>query len=198
MRFKVKAFTLVEVLLVSSLLAIVGIVIFRSFNNGLKLWAKAQRLNRETEVAIFLDKIAEDLRSTIVISGLDYKGTNSQVSFPAIVLTKADTKSSRASEGIIDQIGAVQYRFDPSQHVIFRRQANYSQALRAKWIQEEMSLAVGIDDLSFHYEVSLDKGFTFKSEIKEGFPSGIMVEVRFTDDSGEHQLKRYLPILAGG
>jgi hypothetical protein len=198
MKLKSKAFTLVEVLLVSSLLAISGVAILRSFGNGLKLWDKAQRLNREAEVEIFFDKVAEDLRSAVPISGLAFKGMGSQISFPAVVITQADTKSSRAEEGLIDQIGAVQYRFDAAQHAIFRRQANYSQAMKGQWAQEERSIVAGIDALDIEYEVASDKGFSFKSALDEGVPSGLTVEVHFTDDNGEHQLKRYLPIRLRG
>ncbi|MBF0490415.1 MAG: type II secretion system protein [Candidatus Omnitrophica bacterium] len=198
MKLKPKAFTLIEVLLVSSLIAILGIAIFRSFGNGLKLWAKAQRLNRDADVNIFLDKVAEDLRSTTIVSGLAFKGSETKLSFPAIVMTQADIKSSRASEEIIDQIGAVQYRFEPSEHVIYRRQANYAQAVKGKWGQEEKVVVSGIEDLDIHYEVSSSKGFLLKSEISDGIPSGIVIEVRFSDDSGVHQFKRYLSIPVGG
>ena len=198
MNKRLKAFTLVEVLVVSSLIAISSIAIFRSFGNGLKLWARAERLNREAEVAIFLDKMSEDLRSTVIVSGLGFKGSTMQVSFPAIILTKADLKSSRASEGLVDQIGAVQYRFDSASHTIFRRQVNYAQAIKARWAQEEFSVASGVTDLKLQYEATSDKGKMLKSEINEGIPSGVMVEVDFSDDSGEHHLKRYLPIVVGG
>lgn len=197
MRIRSRAFTLIEVLLVSSLIAILAIAIFRSFGNGLKLWGKAERLNREAEVAIFLDKMAEDLRSTIVTSVISFKGTGMEISFPAIVLTKADIKSSRAAEQLIDQIGAVQYRFDPGQHTVLRRQANYSQAVKNTWGQET-PVVMGIDDLILHYEVLSNKSFLMKSELKEGLPDGVMVEIHFTDDNGPHELKRFLPIPVAG
>jgi hypothetical protein len=188
-----------EVLLVSSLIAVLAIAVFRSFGNGLKLWGKAERLNREAEVAIFLDKMSEDLRSTVITSGLFFKGTGMQVSFPAIVLTPADVKSARKEEGLIDQIGEVQYRFDGEQHVILRRQSNYSQALKGKWVQEEAAVVRDVDELNFHYEIVSNQGIRLlKSEIREGVPAGIMVEVRFSDDNGPHQLKRFLPVFISG
>ncbi|MEI7998136.1 MAG: type II secretion system protein [Candidatus Omnitrophota bacterium] len=198
MKLKSKAFTLIEVLLVSTLIAIVGIAVFQALSNGIKLWAKAQRLNREAEVAIFLDKMGEDLRSVPIISGIPFKGTDILFSFPAVVMTKADSKSSRSQEGFISQIGAVQYRFDPVEHTVFRRQANYAQAIKRKWAQQENPEVLGIDELDFHYEIASDKGLLLKSEIGEGIPLGVMVEVYFSDDSGKHQLKRYLSLLVRG
>jgi hypothetical protein len=197
MRRTSKAFTLVEILLVTSLIGLVSIAVLKSFNNGLKLWAKAQRINREAEAAIFLDKMSEDLRSMVFISSIAFKGSSQKISFPAIVITKADAKSSRAQEGVVDQIGAVQYRYDAELHKIFRRQANYAEAVKGKWVQDEIAIVSGIEDLSFHYEIFDDKGFLLKSEIGEGVPSGVMVDVRFSDDSGTHELKRYLPTLIG-
>ncbi len=197
MKLRSKSFTLVEILLVSSLMAVLGVAVFGAFANGLKLWAKATRLNREAEVAVFLDKMGEDLRSTVAISGISFKGIGEQVSFPAVVMTLADPHSSRTSEGLIDQIGAVQYRFDVAEHTILRRQANYAQAIKGRWAKEEIPVASGITALDFYYEVSTDKGFLFKSEIDGAIPSGIMVEVHFSDDSGDHRLRRYLPIPIG-
>lgn len=198
MKLKTKSFTLIEVLLVSSLIAVLGVAIFHTFSNGLKLWARAQRLNPESEVALFLDKIGEDLRSTSAISGIAFKGIGAQLSFPAIVLTKADQRSSRASEGMVNQIGAVRYRFDPGTQTIYRRQANYAQAIKDRWIQEEVPVAVGITELALHYEISSEKRYLLKSTFDEGIPRGVMVEVNFGDDSGKHQLKRYFLIPVGG
>ena len=197
MRKRSKAFTLIEVLLVSSLVAILGLATFHSFGNGLKLWGRAERLNREAEVAIFLDKMAEDLRSTVMASNIAFKGSFTQISFPAIVLTSSDMKSSRAGEGLVDEIGAVQYHFDFDKHIISRRQADYGQALKGRWPKEEAVVATGIDDIRFNYEIASPKGFLLKSEV-EGIPLGVIVEIHFSDDSGQHQLKRYLSIPVGG
>jgi len=197
MKLKLKSFTLVEVLLVSSLIAVVGIAVFHSFGNGLKLWAKATRLNRQAEVAICFDKMGEDLRSFAGVSGINFKGTSSQISFAAVVMTRADSKSSRAFEGLINQIGAVRYRFDPAEHTILRRQVNYAQAIKDSWSSQELPVAEGITEMDFHYQVASDKGFLLKEAIDGMIPSGVMVEIHFSDDSGEHQLKRYLPIPIG-
>jgi type II secretory pathway pseudopilin PulG len=197
MKRHLKAFTLIEILLVASLIAIVSIAVFRSFNNGIKLWAKAQTINREAEATLFLDKMAEDLRSVVTISSIAFKGTGHMVSFPAVVITKADVKSVRASEEIVEQIGAVQYRYDPEQHKIFRRQANYGQAVKDVWLQPEMIMINGIEELDFDYVIGKGKGFDTKSELSGAIPSGVHVKVRFTDDTGIHELKRFLPIFVG-
>lgn len=197
MKVKLKAFTLVEVLLVSTLIAVVSLAVFRCFTNGLKLWSRAQHLNRESEVVIFLDKMAEDLRSTVNMSGFNFKGTAEQLSFPAVVRTKADQKSARAKEEIVSQIGAVRYRYDVSERTIFRQQANYAQALKKKWQPDELPVVSGVDGLEFHYDVASDREFLFKSEISEGIPSGVIVEIHFSDERGSHQIKRYLSIPVG-
>ncbi len=197
MKLKTRAFTLVEILLVSVLISVVGLAIFRCFINGLKLWSKAQRLNNEAEVVIFLDKIAEDLRSVVVLSGLSFKGNATQISFPAVVMTKADSKSSRASEGLINQIGSVKYRYDFDKHTIYRQQANYPQAIKDRWKQDELPVVSGVDELVFHYEIVSENRLLLKSDISEKTPAGIMVEIRFSDQEGQHEIKRYIPIPVG-
>jgi prepilin-type N-terminal cleavage/methylation domain-containing protein len=197
MKRRSNAFTLIEILLVTSLIGIVSIAVFRSFNNGIKLWAKAQRINREAEAAIFLDKMAEDLRSAVTISSIAFKGTGHSFSFPAVVLTPADVKSYRAVEEVIDQIGAVQYRYDPEAHKIFRRQVNYSQAVKGIWPSLEIAMVSGIEELDFDYVVPTAEGYVTKSEINSIFPSGVYVKVHYKDDTGIHELKRFLPMVVG-
>jgi prepilin-type N-terminal cleavage/methylation domain-containing protein len=90
MRRSVKAFTLVEVLLVSAIIAGVGVAVFQAFTNGLKLWTRTQQLNHQAEIAMLFDKMGEDLRSAILITGINFKGTETDMIWPSVVMTKAD------------------------------------------------------------------------------------------------------------
>ena len=165
-----------EILLVTSLIAITGLATFSTFQNGLRLWARGTRLSHEGDVAIWLDKSSEDLRSALPISSIPFKGTQMRISFPCIVLTAADRNSSRAGEGTVDQIGAVEYRYEPADKKIYRRQANYSQAQNGQWgpLQE---VAAGIEEFALQYYVGGES--TPKSSVAS-IPSGVAMRVRLT------------------
>jgi len=63
-----RGFTLTEVLLVSAMFAVISLAVFNAFSNGFKLWARGQHVMVEGYTAIFLDKISEDLRQTVLMS----------------------------------------------------------------------------------------------------------------------------------
>src|ERR1039458_2354762 len=104
-----QGFTLTEILLVSAMFAVISVAVFNAFSNGFKLWARGQHVMVEGDMAIFLDKISEDLRQTVSISGIPFKGEGTQLTFPAIILDRTDENGARANEGYAAQIGAVRY-----------------------------------------------------------------------------------------
>ena len=190
-------FTLMEMLLVTVLVSVIGLAVFNALNNGLKLWARGISLSHEGEAGIWLDKIGEDLRSVVPVSGITFKGTGMHCSFPAIVVTPADKNGSRAQEGIVDQIGAVQYRFDPADGKMVRRQANYGQALKKQWGPDQ-EIASGLEEVTFHYYFSGDKGFLTKMEVDGRIPAGIFIEVIMRGDYPQRRLKRFYAVPVGG
>ena len=190
-------FTLMEMLLVTVLVSIVSLAVFQTFSNGLKLWAAGQRLDHEGDVAIWLDKVGEDVRGTLPVAGIAFKGSGMSMSFPSIIWTAADKNSGRAEEGVVDQIGAVEYRFDPAQGIMYRRQANYGQALKGQW-QTDQEMALGLEKVLFHYYFSSDEGFVTKSQAEDKIPTGVTIEVFLRGDAGGPRLKRFFAIPVGG
>jgi prepilin-type N-terminal cleavage/methylation domain-containing protein len=192
-----RGFTLTEILLVSAMFAVISLAVFNAFSNGFKLWARGQHVMVEGNTAIFLDRIAEDLRQTVIISGIPFKGTGSEVSFPAIILAPTDIYGSRSKEDLGDQIGAIHYVFDPSQKKIFRYQATYGQALKEEW-SDPVEVADLIEDITLRYYFKADKGLDVKSQMDEGVPLGIMIDVQFLVEGQMYHMRRFLIIPVGG
>ena len=186
-----------EMLLVTGLIALIGTVIFGAFSNGLKLWARGISINHEGDVAILLDKMGEDLRGVMPISGLVFKGTGAKVSFPTIVMTPADKNCSRAQEGVVDQIGAVEYHFEAGAGAMYRRQANYGQAFKGQW-GDDREVASGLEEVMFRYYFSSDKGVVDSSEADGKIPIGMAIEARVKGDPSDQYLKRFFRIPIGG
>jgi hypothetical protein len=59
-------------------------------------------------------------------------------------------------------------------------------------------MATDVQALNFHYDVVSDQGILLKSRMDEGIPTSVLVEVHFSDQSGDHFIKRYLPVPVGG
>jgi prepilin-type N-terminal cleavage/methylation domain-containing protein len=192
-----RAFTLTEVLLVSAMFAVISLAVFNAFSNGFKLWARGQHVMAEGDMAIFLDRIGEDLRQTVIISGIPFKGDSTQLAFPAIILGPTDGNGSRGPEGTGDQIGAIGYVFNPAEKAIYRTQANYGQALKTQW-SGPVEVASLIEDISMRYYFKGDSSLDVKSQTDEGVPMGIMIDVQFMMDGQIRHMRRFLLIPVGG
>lgn len=183
--------------MVSAMFAVISLAVFNAFSNGFKLWARGQHVMLEGDTAIFLDRFAEDLRQTVLESSIPFKGSSEQVSFPAIILAPTDTNGSRAKEEIADQIGAVQYTFDPGGKKIYRSQATYGQALKAQW-SPPVEVADLIENISIRYYFTADKGLEVKTQTDEGMPMGVMIDVQFLVEGQMCHMRRFMIIPVGG
>jgi prepilin-type N-terminal cleavage/methylation domain-containing protein len=192
-----RAFTLTEVLLVSAMFAVISLAVFNAFSNGFKLWARGQHVMVEGDMAIFLDRFAQDLRSVVTISGIPFQGNSTEISFPAIILAPTDSNGSRSQEGIGSQIGAVQYTFDPAEKKIYRSQATYGQALKSQW-SVPVEVASLIEDISMRFYFKADRGLDVKTQTDQGIPLGIMIDVQFMVDGQIVHMRRFLLIPVGG
>lgn len=192
-----RGFTLTEVLLVSAMLALISLAVFNAFSNGFKLWARGEHVMVEGDTAMFLDRIAEDLRQVSLISGIPFKGEATQLSFPAVIMAPTDQRGSRANEGTAQQLGAIQYTYDPLRKKIFRSQATYGQALKSQWSQP-VEVADLIEGISLHYYFTVEHGIDIKDQTDQGIPMGVEIDVQYLVGDRTFHMRRFLVIPVGG
>ena len=180
-------FTLIEMMLVVSLLSMIGLGIFQVASNGLKIWSRAEHAVLEEDAAIMLDRLGRDLRNTRPYSLLSFDGKSQELSFPTIVRVRADPKGVDQDQEFIDQLGRIQIRFDAMKKVITMRQANYSQALESKW-QKERVLLSAVSSLKFSYLYLNEQGLQKERETAGEVPYAVVMELEFPDAVG--RLKR--------
>jgi len=193
-----RGFTLIEMLLVSALLASLSLAIFLCLSNGLKLWQRTQQAVLQEDVAIFFDKFSGDLRNAFPFSTLAIEGQEYSFAFPTVVWMRADRGSARAADEFVDQLGRAQYAFDGAQGVVTRQQANYSQGMRKVWNDAAPQVLLrGAMEVSFKYFYSGRKGDDFSTEAKGGLPSGVEVGVRYKEGQEERTAKRFFPVPLG-
>ena len=192
-----KAMTLIEILIVTSLIAIISVAIYGCLSSGIRVWNEANRLVVEEDIAIFFDKISKDLRNVYSYSRIKPHGGMFKFSFPAIVYTRVDKGLGHSDNTYVDQLGKVEYYFDPISDSVYRRQANYSQAISEKY-SKGSKIVGSVESLKFRYFVLTPEGEIAKNEILDYIPSAVEVVVVFKDSRGERSMRKFIDIPIGG
>ena len=191
-----RAMTLIEILLVLSLVTMISIALYKALRNGLQVWERSRRLVVEEDIAIFFDKMSQDIKNSYLYSKIRFEGTEVNFLFPTIVRVTADAHSGAPRGELVDQLGRVHYFFDPQQRTIGKRAANYSQALKNKFGPPQI-LAQSIDRLKFRYYYRTDQGEVFSPKVLDTLPAGVDVEVLFSDKKGQRSIHKFIDVPIG-
>jgi len=187
-------FTLVELILVSTILVIVGMAVYGTFASGLNIWKRITVPAIAEDVGIFFDKISFDLRNSFKMDGLKFRGGMRSLSIPTLV------KYTDKEYGAYNTVGQITYSFDRKKKLLKKKEANYSEIFRKKSARESI-LAEGISSLEFSYYVydSQQKMYkwvsswqerdpSFGAEIEDNLPLIVRIEVGFQELRGERSL----------
>ena len=186
-----------EMLIVVSLLSLIGLALYKSLANGIKVWERSQRLVKEEDVALFFEKLTQDLRNTYLYSRIKFEGNELGFSFPAYVKTLADARGHSPRGEYIEQMGRVEYAFDPNKDIIYKRQANYGQALDNHY-QPEQVLVRSVERVKFNYFYWTKKEELYSQDVLDVPPSGVEVELEFSDKLGRRSMRKFIEIPVGG
>lgn len=178
-----KGFTLLELLITASLIALMGLAIYATFARGLAVWERGNKADiAEEELRFGLEKMAKELRSSFNFSGIEFKGSEDEISFPTYVNTAhiAGTPSW--------EVGEVSYSYDSKKKSFFRKEASYIDLFQDE-LPEREEIIPQIKDLEISYYFFDAIGRTYKWKDswadKESFPLG--VRVALTIESGEDE-----------
>ena len=110
-----RGFTLVEIILVATIFAILAAGVASSFLAGMRLWSRAKQQDLARANAMMaLETIARDVRQSVNVPALGFKGEAQKMSFPCI--------TSRAA-------AHVTYLFRDADQTIRRQQMDLGEAL---------------------------------------------------------------------
>lgn len=188
--------TFVEVILATALTAMVGVTIYQSLSMGIGVWQRSQQLNLEEDVVIFFDKLSYDLYNSFLFSQIKFEGNEFKIAFPTIVYTPADRRLNLGEDVYVEQIGKVEYYYDLGADKVYRRQANYSQALRERYADPQ-ELVAGVDNLRFRFYFLTERDELSSSEILDVLPTGVEVTVEFSDAKGKRTMRKFIDIPVG-
>ncbi len=195
-RSDIRAFTLMEAMLVTGLIALIGSAVFQAFNNGLKIWQKSNQITFEEDIVLSLERMRSDFNKMVYYSQIPFEGTSERISFAAIVTTQADRKLGLPRDSYVSQIGRIQYQFLPYKNQLVRRQANYAQALRKKF-QSERILLPSVKSFKIQYVYDHQGEFHLKDEALGIIPHTLRVIVTY-DEKKQQEMERIFDIPVGG
>lgn len=186
-----EGFTLVELLIVSVMLAVVSLAIYASFNSGIKIWQKAKAQAFNEDLNIFFDKFSSDLRNTFRFTKINFRGDESQVEFATLV------KSARLQE---TAPGKAIYIYDRQRKELARRLMDFSQVSTGEEPRAQQSLK-NVTSLKFTY-------YTYDPEEKEclwedewqgreGLPLAVRMELEL-DAEQEYKFVRTVSVPVSG
>ena len=130
------AFTLVELLISSTIMALVIITVYSVFASGITVWKKgSQTSTYERRLRLFSEKLSRELRNTFKFSNILFEGTADEIAFAGLV-----------KQGV----GRISY-FLNAKNIFCRRQQSYAQSFKKDDWAEPEELIFGISELNFSY-----------------------------------------------
>lgn len=176
-----RAFTLIELIIATVMLAMIVVSIYSAFSVGIKAWRRGSEDRDLQKIRIGLLRMQKELRSSFFFSEAPFKGTSSEITFPLVV-----------SEENKDNIYVVNYYIvedrNTGYEALMKRKTLFmdNQILGEKDVDEVIFLANSID---FEYAYELKdglKGFKWRpawGEPQKKIPSA--VKINFSPGANE-------------
>ena len=137
-----RGFTLIELLLVTVILGVIGMVLYATLAQGLKLWKRAQSGTPELRALLLSEKMASDLRNVYPCPDKGFSGSRDSAKFCA-VLEAVGVNANK--EAVLQTV--------PMRVHYYRERGGYS-LLRE---HSETSLVAGAQDGSWPVAEKLDE-----------------------------------------
>lgn len=199
----VKAFTLVELLIAATIMAMIGLAILSTFAGGLKIYRRIQSYqDTQQDALISLEKMERDLRNALNFSKINFAGDAKKISFAGLIkIVDSDGNQNTA-------LGKISYYFDGVKDVLIKEEQDYPKAVSEKGQRRgNRKELASIDEIKFSYFYFNSE--TNKCEWKESWglderleekklPLGVKVELMLKSNGKDVKLDRtvFLPLAA--
>ena len=172
-------FTLLELLVVTAILGLVATAIGACIAGGIRVWDHARSFNTaENEAVLGLSLMERDLMNTFSLREIRFSGKETEMSFPGLVVSEDE------NNGL--DIGTVQYVFDASAGVLYRKIRAPGSSREGDQGDAEKVMS-GLEELKIRYYSLRDEGDGKRrwQEYSDGttnFPRRVDVELRLVAD----------------
>lgn len=193
------AFTLIEVLIVTAIVAMISATIATCLSAGIRAWEEAYRFGtEERHVLLGLEMMEKDIINLLPFTGVGISGMENQIVF-AMPPAK---KSYIASGNVISQIwgiNVVKYFLDREKNAIYRKQWHYPQEENLANTGEILIRNVDTFKLEYYECASDGTGAgEWKPEwnSRTNFPAAVRLIVNIAEQGKKIQLKRTIVLPA--
>lgn len=192
-------FTLVELLVTVSLVALVGATVVASVTGCLKVWERINEHGRQAQwVAVAFDQLRQDLRSPRRFGPIPFDGTHDAVSFASVV------PMTTAAGVDMNEMGRIGYYFDAHRQMLCRSQQSYRFLRRVQLKDACDPVLTNVERVRFSYYVTKPEtktGEWFNEWSSPQPPLAVKVEVRYHERTTNHAdtqtLLVYVPSATG-
>ncbi|MFH1199366.1 MAG: type II secretion system protein [Candidatus Omnitrophota bacterium] len=180
-------FTLIELMVVASILVILTIAVSSAFLAGLNVYNRARSFAAgQADILLAFEKMERNFKNSVSIFGKKYVFEGKKLSFP-IITREVDTKGK---ENIV--LSEVVYYFDYQQKAILEQ---YQNSLEARKL-------ASAEDLAFSYCSfnPVNRKCVWGSFPGDGLtlPRGVKIKIIFKDNTGIGVLERTVFMPVGG
>lgn len=195
-------FTLIELVLVTAILAVIGMAVYGTFSNGINIWKKVTEDSVVEDVNLFFEKISVELRNSFKLTGIRFKGERTRISFPSRI-------KYSGKDGIENSIGQISYSLDKKKKVLERIEKNYSEV----YLKRAGSLRIlseNIKSLQFQYYIYdehykkyswvsrwQEQDKTFGIQVEEKLPLIVKIKVGIPGEKGEQTFVKTVQLPTG-
>jgi hypothetical protein len=179
-----KGNTLIELLLVVSLTAVIGLTIYKAFSNGVDLWNWHKAHRSDSDVFLFFEKTAEDLGNIDLGEWGGMRGERERLFFhrynPSLNLGALSVIKALP---VKDPLYRVEYFYSPDKKTVVRRVYSYG----AQRPEYEKVVLSGAENVRISYYVvsesseNLEKLSSWAGRV----PAGVEIEVTIKGRDGK-------------
>lgn len=192
------AFTLIELLIVVSILAIIATAIFAALSSGINVYRKVQAYTtKQIDILLTLEKMEKDVRNMLNVSNIPFRGGPEDMSFPGLIM-EYDREGNPAA-----YVGGISYQFNDETGHLIREEHVYAEAVSGITHGAGPSgspTSVETAAFSYYYFDAVLKEHTWKNSwnAKDGIPKAVRIELKFNDGNKDVELARTIFIPQAG
>ena len=189
-----RGFTLVEILVTASLMAVVGAATVAALSGGIRVWERAVQFGVSRQASVMVcGRFRQDLQNLRQFAPIPFTGTYEEVAFATVGQDVADR--TRPPE-----LGTLSYVLDERAHSLCRAFVPYRQLRRVRLKERCQDILDGLTRLRFAYfgvsEEGGDAGWTDRWESVEP-PLAVKVEIAMAARDGQPPVQQsvVLPVM---
>lgn len=182
-------FTLVELLIVASLLGIISLAVYGALSGGVSISKKLSSEKFSNDLMLAWKRLQKDLRGQLKYRSIPFVGEEEEMSFPSLV----STEERDSGQPRHDEVGRMRYHHDRSCHCICREKRTYVDLI--KGIERDcFPVFSSVADVSFEYYGQEGEGpGSWRSEWRQDSPP-MAVRLKLTlEGENERQFTTLLP-----